>query len=477
MILMAYDNPGGPNNFRYRVGLNLDGNGVPASWLPQFITTDGVGWEGQGAGAALASLDGDSRPDLILMAYDAPSGANSFRYRIGWNLGANGQPQSWQPGFVQVDGVGWEGQGADVLITSLDANPRPEMILLAYDNPRGANNFRYRIGWNLGTNGIAASWQPGFFTTEGVGWEGQGAGASIAYLDNDPRPELVVMAYDAPPGANDFRYRVGFNLSDTGTVTAWQSGFTAVAGLGHEGQGAGMTFHNLDGDARPDMVLMAYDNPPGPNEFRYRVLNNRGLAQGLDLEMDRLSSVGWLPASATVNGITDDLPSMYRRMGIDARISQDRGDLRDLHPGTCYTDAELAGLLTAQMSQPPADPARWHMYGILVTCHVDGILGIMFDTLQRRGFAQFMNAFTEDGRRLRTAAHELGHAICLYHSDGDAWRIGGPVPGTGRTIMNQTAVLAPDWGYAWDSASLHLAYENSRARWRPVSGFGFNNCK
>jgi hypothetical protein len=88
-----------------------------------------------------------------------------------------------------------------------------------------------------------------------------------------------------------------------------------------------------------------------------------------------------------------------------------------------------------------------------------------------------MSAFTSDDRRLRTAAHELGHAICLYHSDGDAWRATGPVSGTGRTIMNQTAVLASDWGYAWDAGSLHLAYERSKARWRPLSGFGFGNCK
>jgi hypothetical protein len=115
------------------------------------------------------------------------------------------------------------------------------------------------------------------------------------------------------------------------------------------------------------------------------------------------------------------------------------------------------------------------MYAVLVTCHVDGILGVMFDAAQRRGFAQFMNAFTSDDRRLRTAAHELGHAICLYHSDGDAWRPGGPIAGTGRTIMNQTAVLAADWGYAWSANDLHLAYD--RSRWRPRSGVAFGTCK
>jgi hypothetical protein len=129
------------------------------------------------------------------------------------------------------------------------------------------------------------------------------------------------------------------------------------------------------------------------------------------------------------------------------------------------------------MNRPPADPAQWHMYGVLLTCHTSGILGVMFDTAQRRGFAEFMNAFSSDDFRLRTAAHELGHAFCLYHSDGDAWRPSGPVAGAGRTIMNQTGVLAADWGYAWSSSDMNVYYDFSKARWRPRSGFAFGACK
>jgi hypothetical protein len=220
---------------------------------------------------------------------------------------------------------------------------------------------------------------------------------------------------------------------------------------------------------------MAYDNPAQANDFRYRMLSNRTFGQAVRLETDRLTTVGWLPASVVRGGATYSLPSIYQRAGMDVEVLQDEA-LADLHPGTCYTDAELTNFLAANMNRPPADPARWHMYAELLTCHSSGILGIMFDTVQRRGFAEFMNAFTSDDRRLRTAAHELGHNFCLYHSDGDAWRPGGPVAGTGRTIMNQTGVLAADWGYAWSSSDLHLYYDRSKARWRPRSGFAFGNC-
>src|SRR5918993_496687 len=90
---------------------------------------------------------------------------------------------------VEVPGVGWEGQGADVVITNLDPDPRPDMILIAYDNPAQANNFRYKVGFNLDAAGVTANWV-GFPQIDGVGWEGQGAGAAITNLDGDARLEM-----------------------------------------------------------------------------------------------------------------------------------------------------------------------------------------------------------------------------------------------------------------------------------------------
>jgi hypothetical protein len=108
----------------------------------QYTTVEGVGWEGQGADVAIANLDGDSRPDMVLMAYDNPAQANTFRYKIGWNLNSNGVASRWDNSYVTVEGVGWEGQGAGVAIANLDGNSLPDMVLMAYDNPAQANTFR-----------------------------------------------------------------------------------------------------------------------------------------------------------------------------------------------------------------------------------------------------------------------------------------------------------------------------------------------
>jgi hypothetical protein len=276
LIAMAYDSPARENTFRYRVALNLDAAGTTASWSGGFIDVPGVGWEGQGAGAAATDLDGNGRPELLLMAYDNPGGANAFRYTIGWNLDAQGKAASWST-HAQVPGVGWEGQGAAAVIGQIDANPRPDVIFAAYDNPGGANNFRYRVGLNLDARGNA-TWAANFVDVPGVGWEGQGLGAALHNLDGNARPDLVLLAYDNPSGANSFRYRTGVNLDANGVAQSWQPGFQTLAGMGWEGQGAGLAMGCIDNDARTDWLVMAYDNPGGANSFRYRLLPNQSQA-------------------------------------------------------------------------------------------------------------------------------------------------------------------------------------------------------
>jgi hypothetical protein len=278
MVLMAYDAPSGPNEFRYRIAWNLDRDGNPTtlSGMPGVpwstnIVAPGVGDEGQGAGARLIDLDGNSRPELVLMAYDNPSGPNSFRYRIGWNVSTSGIAVSWSD-VIQIDGVGNEGQGAGLTFVNLDGDPRPELVLMAYDNPSGPNTFRYRVGFNVGTDGRTNTWSPTMIVG-GVGNEGQGADVDVADLDRNGRPELILMAYDAPAGPNSYRYRIGWNLDGAGTTGDWQDGSVTYPGNGDEGQGAGLAVIDLDG-VRTDLLLLAYDNPAGANEFRWNVAYN-----------------------------------------------------------------------------------------------------------------------------------------------------------------------------------------------------------
>jgi hypothetical protein len=48
------------------------------------------GWENQGGGIATADLDGNGRPELIVMHVDNPARDNHGYYRIGWNVRPDG---------------------------------------------------------------------------------------------------------------------------------------------------------------------------------------------------------------------------------------------------------------------------------------------------------------------------------------------------------------------------------------------------
>ena len=268
MFLMSYqtmrtlDNPSGAKYFLLRIGWNLNASGVAASWLGSPTMVPGVGSEAQGAGMAFANLDSDPRPEMILMAYDnsAGTGTKYFLYKIGWNVSASGVAANWSPVY-QVAAVSAEAQGAGVAFVNLDSDPRPEMVLMAYNDVSGTKVFRYKIGWNVGTNGVAASWGS-TIQVPGVGSGAYGAGMAFVNLDGNPRPEIILMAYDNSTGTKNLRYKIGWNVSTSGAATSWSPVYQ-VAGVSPEvqTQGAGMAIVNLDSDPRPEMVMLANEKP------------------------------------------------------------------------------------------------------------------------------------------------------------------------------------------------------------------------
>ncbi len=242
-----------------------------------YVKIGGVGNEGQGAGVAFADLNRNGKPDIVVMAYDNPAQGNSFRYRIGWDFNySTGKASSWASGYKTVGGVGWEGEGAGIAFADLDGNGIQDMILMAYDAPAGPNNFRYRIGWNLSTSGTTNNWSNSI-QVDGVGDTGQGAGVAVGDINGNGTLDMVLMATD---GSN-FRYRVGWDLANNGTSNNWSNPIQ-VNGMGGAADGADVALADIDLDGTLDMVLMTYDAPGGPNNFRYRVgwhLQNTGRAR------------------------------------------------------------------------------------------------------------------------------------------------------------------------------------------------------
>ena len=89
------------------------------------------------------------------------------------------------------------------------------------DNPSGENQYRYKIGFNMNSSGIAAYWS-GVIGHKGAGHFSEGAGFAFGNLDGNPSKELILMSLDAPNGPNEIRYKVGFNLNSTGQTSIWR---------------------------------------------------------------------------------------------------------------------------------------------------------------------------------------------------------------------------------------------------------------
>lgn len=74
-----------------------------------------------------------------------------------------------------------------------------------------------------------------------------------------------------------------------------------VPGEGDEAQGADIVVTSFDTNPAADLLLMAYDSPPGPNIFRYRAAladaGGQRPVQLVSVETDKLANVSWRPAN------------------------------------------------------------------------------------------------------------------------------------------------------------------------------------
>ncbi|HVI70418.1 MAG TPA: hypothetical protein VM656_02905, partial [Pyrinomonadaceae bacterium] len=272
LVVFHLDNPGGENHGYYRVGRALDGDGNPTQgWTGVFPVPGWFGSEDQGAGIAIADINGSGRPDLLVFHIDNPGGENHGYYRIGWDMNVDGAVSSWSDIKPIPGWFGSEDQGGAVALLDINGNGRPELFVLHIDNPGGENRAYYRIGWDMDVRGNVARWSdpipiPGWF-----GSENQGAGIALGFFSNVDRPDMVVYHVDNPGGENTSYYRFGRRVRADGSVSSWSEIRQVSGWMGSENQGAGITAGDINGDGIDELVTFFLDNPSGENQGYYRV--------------------------------------------------------------------------------------------------------------------------------------------------------------------------------------------------------------
>jgi hypothetical protein len=195
--------------YRIGCDLDTSGK-VTAGWTAVLPVPGWFGWENQGAGIALSDINGNGRADLFVFHLDNPGGDNHGYYRIGWNLDGAGNVTGGWSGVQAVPGwFGWENQGAGIAIADINRNGRPDLLVLHLDNPGGENHGYYRIGWNLdGGGNVTGGWSPVVALPGWFGAEDQGAGVALGDINGTGRQDLVVFHVDNPGGENHGYYRV-----------------------------------------------------------------------------------------------------------------------------------------------------------------------------------------------------------------------------------------------------------------------------
>ncbi|MFF5179794.1 DUF3892 domain-containing protein [Micromonospora sp. NPDC000316] len=306
LVAAHVDNGATDNVIYHRVGRNLGFEAeVRGGWTAQIDKPGPIGWETQGLGIAVADVNGNGQPDLVVMWVDNPAGANAVHYQIGWNLGATGEVTGgWSAVHRLPDEVAAEIQGADLAVADLDGDGRPELIL-AYATGGAAPGLYYRVGWRLDAQGAISQ---GWSDAVSVPWTPgpvQGVGVAVADLNDNLTPDIVVLTIEPAGGTNQAVYRIGWQLNARGRVTDGWAPAKVVGGgpLPAAHQGAGIAVMDVTGTRRADLVLFHVANPAQANRGYYRVgwdLDRHGVARQWSADAEVPGWFGWEGQGAAV---------------------------------------------------------------------------------------------------------------------------------------------------------------------------------
>jgi hypothetical protein len=203
ILLFRIDNPEGQNLGSYAVGRKLQKDGH-AGWGYWRDVPGPFGEHNAGAGIAVARLPGHGSC-LIVFFIDNPTGENRAYYRIGWDLDEDGVVKGgWSPWIEFPGWWGEEAQGAGIAAGDMTGSGDVDLVIFNIDHPTTGNRGYFRVAWALGADGrptkgfgVVPEVTPGFY-----GNESQGAGVGYTDLNRNLRPDLVFLNLDNPHGAN-----------------------------------------------------------------------------------------------------------------------------------------------------------------------------------------------------------------------------------------------------------------------------------
>jgi len=267
--------------YRFGTGLDSV-TAAAGSWGPWQDIPDWFPWENADGGVACADVTGNGRPDLIVLMVDSPQGQNAGYYRVGRDLSDQGVVTvGWTPLIPIPDWFSWENQGAGIAVADLDGSGDLDLVIFMIDDAVEQNRGLFRVGRGLAADGGVKEWTPWIDVPDWFSWTNAGGGVALAEATAGAGFDLAVFGIDNPPGPvpppsgvpsgqNQVYFRLGRGLRSDGTVSGWSSLLGVNNWFSWDNQYGGLTVVGPPGQAQ--LLLAATDSPPGQNAGFYTSL-------------------------------------------------------------------------------------------------------------------------------------------------------------------------------------------------------------
>ena len=183
--------------------------------IPTLFAIDVPGWlgvESRGGGIAVGYINDDKIPDVVIFSVDKQGRGETAYLKVGFNIRDDGTAEYWA-NPIPIYGMSINQiAAADISIADINKNGRPDIVIYTIENSKGGNKQNYRIGWDIDTKGTIVNWDS--------------------------------------------------HLANPIKIPGW---------VGEETQGGGIAIGDINRNGTPDLLVFHIDHPDGGNKGYYKI--------------------------------------------------------------------------------------------------------------------------------------------------------------------------------------------------------------